>query len=142
MIKRICLATNCPNYRLEGSDFCEKHQYLQEQKDREAEERMRQWYSRFGRSRYYELYKTSRWKQLRADYLKNHPVCEKCGSSSNLQVHHNYPSGVDYSSEDMFFNPDSLQTLCTSCHATETSRRTNRPKSLNYSGDIQTNDIH
>ena len=74
-------------------------------------------------SKYADLYKTAEWKALRADVLRNHPYCECCGTKYDLQVHHSYPKGVDYSSPEMFFNTDALSVLCRSCHAKETDKR-------------------
>lgn len=122
MIKRLCCVPCCSHFCLEGSDFCERHQNLQQERDK----RSREYFESFRKSKYSDLFRTKRWRDLRAEHLRQHPYCEVCGSSENLQVHHRYPNGVDYSSEELFFNPDVLETLCTSCHAKETIRRTGR----------------
>ena len=126
MIRRLCCAPSCSRYRLDGSDFCERHQNLQQERDKRREEHTRKFFESFRKSKYSDLFRTKRWRDLRTEHLRQHPVCEVCGSSKNLQIHHNYPRGFDYSSEELFFNPDVLETLCTSCHAKETVRRTGK----------------
>ena len=125
-IQRLCKHYGCVRYRLPNSSFCEKHQADQAELDRKMEERKQKYFESFSQSRYSDLFRTKRWRDLRAEHLRLHPVCESCGSSENLQVHHNFPRGFDYSSEELFFNPDVLETLCTSCHAKETVRRTGK----------------
>ena len=122
-VKRLCLAPNCCYTRLPGKSYCEHHQDLQAQLDAKIAKKKKDFYNSRDKSKYSELYNTNRWRILRAEHLKNFPVCEKCGSTENLQVHHDYPSGVDYSEPDMFYNPEHLVTLCVSCHARETNRR-------------------
>lgn len=72
-------------------------------------------------------YATTRWKNLRTIYLKQHPVCEEClmegkvnaGSLEDpLQVHHKkspFRGGViDY---DLLYDVNNLETVCSQCHA-------------------------
>lgn len=124
MIKRLCSFPGCSFFREEGASYCKKHWHLEEEKREKAEQRKQEYFQSFRPTRYSNLLGSPRWKKLRAEHLRQHPVCEICGSSDNLQVHHNYPKGYDYSAEEDFFNPDCLQTLCTSCHARVTDKRT------------------
>ena len=130
MIKRLCLAPNCPCTRLPNSGYCEKHQYLQKQLDERLEKKKQDYFNNRPKSKYSELYNTNQWRLLRAQHLKNHPVCECCGTTENLQVHHDYPKNVDYSDPELFFNPNHLVTMCVSCHARETQRNI-QPTSVN-----------
>lgn len=118
-IKRLCLAPNCSRFRVEGSKYCEKHR---EKYEALEEQRKKEWLSKkynrqHTQSKYTDLYATREWKELRKRHLEKFPYCEKCGTRYGLQVHHKYPEGVDYSSTEMFFNEDALETLCTSCHS-------------------------
>lgn len=122
MIRKLCTHPGCNRFRLEGHSVCEKHLGDEESK----EQRKREYFERkyhHTQSKYTDLYATREWKELRKKVIEQHPYCAECGSKFGLQVHHNYASGVDYSSPDMFFNPDALEVLCTSCHSKETDRR-------------------
>lgn len=115
-IQRLCKATKCINFRLPNSDYCKEHQYLQQEKDKKAKEHAEKYFSTRQKTDC-PFYNTTRWRQLREEQLKKQPTCEICGSSVNLQVHHNYGPEVRYQqSEELFFNPDSLQTVCRTCH--------------------------
>lgn len=60
------------------------------------------------------FYNSKTWKLVRMGKIRENPLCEKCQSSENLQVHH---------IQDRRLNPDlqyeftNLQTLCVKCHA-------------------------
>lgn len=124
-IKRMCCHAGCPRYREEGSKFCSVHREADEAKDRKryADYLSNRYNRQHTTSVYADLYRSSEWKELRKKVIEQHPYCAECGSKFGLQVHHNYAPGVDYSSPDMFFNPDALEVLCTSCHSKETDRR-------------------
>lgn len=51
------------------------------------------------------------WAKVRKAFVKAHPVCEICGTSKDLQVHHVKPFHVDPSLE---LDPNNLVTVCTS----------------------------
>ena len=61
---------------------------------------------------WYDKYlKCPEYRAKRAEKLENYPVCEKCGSSNRLEVHH-----LNY---DNLFNEDihnDLETQCYPCH--------------------------
>ena len=118
-IHRLCCCPGCTRFREEGSKYCSVHREKYEEADRQ---RYRDYLSRkmnrqHTKSPYSDLYATREWKELRIRHLEKFPYCEKCGTRYGLQVHHKYPEGVDYSSPEMFFNEDALETLCTSCHS-------------------------
>ena len=124
MVKRICLHAGCCSYRLDGHKYCEKH-LSDETKDKQryVDFLSRKYSREHTTSRYSDLYKSAEWKELRRRTIEAHPYCAVCGSKYGLQVHHAYAPGIDYSSPEMFFNPDALEVLCTSCHNKETDRR-------------------
>lgn len=60
------------------------------------------------------------WKNLRKEKLERNPICEQCGSSLSLDVHHvQYRNLYDVTLKD-------LQTLCRLCHNNEHKRITNK----------------
>lgn len=63
------------------------------------------------------LYHSPAWKRLRRMKLKETPFCVRCGISRNdgaqLEVHHLRPPRGD---ETLFFDPDNLVVVCSSCH--------------------------
>lgn len=65
-------------------------------------------------------YKTARWQALRlATFLRDLYTCKECGriegDTSKLVCDHIDPHRGD---ERKFFDPDNLQTLCSTCHDT------------------------
>lgn len=75
---------------------------------------------------YQRLLNDKRWKRLRQDYLRAHPLCERCWAegekiSSAVDVHHIVPveSGKTLAEmEDLCYNRsgNNLQALCVACH--------------------------
>ena len=66
----------------------------------------------------YKTYiKSAKWKKLREKILADRKVCEKCGSSKDLHVHHlRYKNFGHETGED-------LQVLCHECHCKVHGRR-------------------
>lgn len=55
-----------------------------------------------------------RWREVRAAHVKKEPVCQACGKSAKLDVHHIIPVGIDKTRE---LDPENLITLCNQpCH--------------------------
>lgn len=53
------------------------------------------------------------WSSVREEFVRLHPVCEACGSRSNLNVHHIVPFYLDSSLE---LDVKNLITLCREHH--------------------------
>lgn len=124
MIKRLCCAPGCSHFRLEGSDFCGKHSYLQEERDRRREEHSRQ----FFRSRQRidgSLYNTSRWRTERRRFLTLHQYCQNCGDEAT-EIHHDYQTKDYLTDEELFFNEDRWIPLCHRCHTKISNQKANR----------------
>lgn len=73
--------------------------------------------------RYQSLLNSKRWRELRAWYLNEHPLCERCQAKglvrAAVDVHHKVPieSGMsDREMEALAFNRHNLQALCIPCH--------------------------
>ena len=69
------------------------------------------------------IYNTDRWRKLRASYLMNHPLCERCQSQGTVReasdVHHkvSFMSTDDQiERESLAYDYDNLESLCRECH--------------------------
>lgn len=65
----------------------------------------------------YGAKRSSRWLQIRKEYIKNNPYCRCCGGKDKLEVHHKKPFWLFPKLELEFSN---LITLCEKklCHFT------------------------
>jgi hypothetical protein len=98
MTRTPCLAPGC-NQILDvpGPRYCPRHNL------RSPDRR---------RSRSGEPWSTTAWRARAKAYRATHPVCERCGSSEQLEVHH-----VDGNARERLIVDDSkLMTLCHRCH--------------------------
>lgn len=57
--------------------------------------------------------RSGRWSTVRKHYIEDHPVCEACGSSEDLNVHHVKPFHVH---PELELDPENLVTLCREHH--------------------------
>lgn len=112
-IKYICKAPQCSTL-VEIRGYCLKHAYMQ----REEDERKAAWskISNAPRAEYIELYNTYKWKTARAAYLKEHPICCRCGADASVVDHIIAHRG----DEELFWNIDNWQPLCGYCHNKKT----------------------
>lgn len=66
---------------------------------------------------WHRLYKLARWQRLREQQLSRQPICEFCLEGETVTaadtVDHVRPHKGD---EQLFFDPDNLQSLCKHCH--------------------------
>jgi 5-methylcytosine-specific restriction endonuclease McrA len=64
-----------------------------------------------------KLYKTKEWQRLRYHQLRANPVCKYCEAQGRVElatiVDHIKPHKGD---EELFFDPDNLQSLCKTHH--------------------------
>ena len=65
-----------------------------------------------------------RWKQLRAEKLRNNPICEVCEtndlSTLATEVHHKIPVESvprELGMRQLMFDYNNLQSLCHACHS-------------------------
>lgn len=80
---------------------------------------------------YQRLLNSKRWRELRATYLRAHPLCERCIEegeaagipggyiTSAVDVHHITPVETAKSSiemERLCYDPTNLRALCIPCH--------------------------
>ena len=76
--------------------------------------------------RYQRLLNSKRWKTIRANYLRQHPLCERCLREgpyyrSAVDVHHRVPvesAKNEQEMERLAYNMDggNLEALCIPCH--------------------------
>jgi len=58
--------------------------------------------------------RSSQWRRVRAEHLKENPCCAACGRKDNLHVHHIVPYHLN---PDLELEPSNLITLCGKyCH--------------------------
>lgn len=74
-------------------------------------------------SDYRRLINTARWRRLRAEVLREHPMCEECERRGEwteaTEVHHKVPveHGVTLlDKEALMYNIGNLMALCHNCH--------------------------
>jgi 5-methylcytosine-specific restriction endonuclease McrA len=72
---------------------------------------------------YKKLINSQKWVKLRAEKLRNNPLCERCKLSGIItpgaEVHHIAPVDTGATTAEMLllaYNPGNLQTLCHKCH--------------------------
>ena len=72
---------------------------------------------------YQRLLNSKRWKQLRLEYLRAHPLCEDCKQEgfvcAAVDVHHVVPCESAKSFGEMVqlcYDPNNLRALCIPCH--------------------------
>ena len=73
---------------------------------------------------YQRLLNSKRWKMLRQEYLRAHPLCERCKADglirSAIDVHHKVPVESAHTlaeMEQLAFDWNNLQALCIPCHS-------------------------
>lgn len=107
MISKRCIFPSCSELAVFGS-YCALHQKAQTP---------RKAFSTAKRSSE-GFYNTTRWKTLRKKHLEKQCFCVHCGSEIDLTVDHIQNADGN---EELFFNPDNLQTLCAICHRQKTA---------------------
>ena len=60
--------------------------------------------------------RSTKWRELEQEFLRQHPQCEVCGTTSELNVHHQIPFEycIELGRPDLELNPANLITLCNS----------------------------
>ena len=53
--------------------------------------------------------RSSKWRKVRAEHLKNNPRCCICGAKKKIEVHHGVPFNI---APDLELDPTNLYTLC------------------------------
>lgn len=112
-LKSICKAPGCTRLCDKGESYCIEHRSLAI-RDRER----RGAYQTAAHGRWDDMYNSPKWRQLRAEKLRQCPQCEVCGADAT-EVHHIKPHNGDW---DLFLNPDNLLSICHACHLKETQR--------------------
>lgn len=103
---KACMYPGCPGKAYDGA-YCEKHTRPKvRQKDTRPS----------SSSRGYDR----KWQKYRAEYLRQHPYCVKCGKKANV-VDHIVPPRAGGS----FYDPSNHQALCKKCHGVKTYRKDN-----------------
>ena len=109
-IVKLCTYPNCNEFTVPHSIYCNKH--------KEKSDKKRIAFRNAKRSNE-AFYKTSEWRKLRKEHLKENNYCVWCGCNNDLSVDHITPPKGN---PDLFFNENNLQTLCRACHRIKTAR--------------------
>jgi 5-methylcytosine-specific restriction protein A len=111
--RKPCSYPDCPE--LTYGRYCEKHQKEME-KDYTGSSRA-----------YKHLYKTSRWRILRKQFLRKYPLCVECKRQGVVTaaevVDHIKPHEGD---ERLFWDDSNWQALCKCCHDKKTAKNDGR----------------
>ena len=71
-----------------------------------------------------KLYRSHRWRKLREIHLEEQPLCVGCYRQGRIVaaeiVDHKLGHGPGW--QERFFDPETLQSLCWSCHSKKTQR--------------------
>jgi len=74
------------------------------------------------RQEYRHLYNSKRWRELRqAVFIRDLYECQSCGKACSTNPNHHHSAVCDHIKRHkgdprLFFDPDNLQTLGSSCH--------------------------
>lgn len=100
--KKPCTYPGCPN--LTHETYCEDHQALRHKQ-----------YDKYNRAPNHDKKYGNNWRRIRALYVKQHPLCERCLKEGRItpveEVHHIIP--LSRGGTNQFSN---LMSLCQSCH--------------------------
>lgn len=122
-LKKICQAPGCNCLVGPGERYCEKH--------RKPEESERRPFVGWMSDQQKAFYNSRRWRSLKADVLKENPVCQMCGINPSEECHHQYPIGQDFHNAEDFFCKERIICLCRECHQAVTRQRINEVKKRN-----------
>lgn len=120
ILKHPCAYSGCRQLIPVSKRYCEKHQYIQDQKNKQYEKDYNQ--TRYERNPLTANYHTMRWKRLRENVLaRDNYLCQECLKKGLItqasQVDH-LESAV--TRPDLFWDMDNLDSKCASCHTRKT----------------------
>ena len=120
-IKRPCRKNGCPVLVYEPDIYCPAHlpAYI-EQKKQAA--RYQQKYHGSSAQRGYDR----RWRKYRLHFLRQNPLCAKCGAAATV-VDHVIPHR---GSKKLFWDYDNHQALCVHCHTIKTGQENRERKGM------------
>lgn len=101
-----CRHPGCPMLIPVGSKYCDKHKQLHPDRPSAVK-------------RGY----TSRWQRISRQYLRQHPLCARCGRPAQV-VDHIVPHR---GREQLFWDESNWQALCKACHDRKTGEEDSRP---------------
>ena len=67
------------------------------------------------------LYNTKKWQDIRAWYLRQHPLCVECQQIATEVDHIKAHKG----NAELFFSTSNLQSMCKPCHTRKTNKERN-----------------
>jgi 5-methylcytosine-specific restriction protein A len=109
--KKPCRVSNCPNAATNG--YCDDHASRRKTYDPQQQAK----WDRPG----HHLYSTVRWQQVRAQQLRNEPLCRDCASRQLVTVATDVDHITPHRGDERLFWYGALQSLCHSCHSMKTA---------------------
>jgi len=125
-VRKQCSAGGCNNVAVTGTSRCEHHPVTYTPKKR-YEHHYHQ-----GKN----IYKSTRWVNLRSQFLKHNPLCKHCQEQGVLTPGHTVDHIKEIVDGGELWDVDNLQSLCNACHNTKTGsekkRRVRRKKTNGF----------
>lgn len=124
---RLCSGAGCGRAVADDVRFCDE---CQAERQQPTDDGLRV-HTLTDRERYAFLYRSMRWRKLRAYVLRSHPWCRRCKRALTQIIDHRIPAGVAVQqAQDSalfpgdrwagFFIRKNLQGLCYGCHSEKT----------------------
>ncbi len=120
--RRPCRYAGCP--RLTEGKYCQEHMAIIEQRRQRELASKEAWQKAF--------YRSSRWKHLRQQILRDNPICRYRGRHCSLgatEVHHIESA---YEHPQRALDPANLVALCHRCHSEVTFRESYRKERITF----------
>lgn len=113
---KVCSQPGCFAMVEPPNSYCVRHQWAQEHRAKAAAAAATaRWDAHHARTPGPSIYRTARWRKLRAEKLAMSPYCERCPKQEKAtSVDHIIPHR---GREELAFDMDNLQSLCKRCHA-------------------------
>lgn len=115
MKAHLCAMPGCFLPVPERGGYCAAHAHKAAERDKaRADSAARRWEKHHEtHPEWSAIYRTARWRALRAAHLKGQPECVRCGEKGTTVDHVEPHRGR----EDLAFSEVNLMTLCERCHA-------------------------
>lgn len=111
------LCRDCSSRAVQGTRYCSNHQV-----NNNAAQHKRLYDRSRANDPHRKLYRTRRWKHVRALVLGRDILCVDCKHKAATEVDHVENARVTVAAYgvDAFFDPERLQGLCHTCHSEKT----------------------
>ncbi len=84
----------------------------------------------YSKPEYSKVYNSTRWRRLRAEYIKHHPLCIECNRNNIIKEAEVVDHIKEIADGGSIWNVNNLQSLCDKHHRIKTAMAVNRRKKL------------